>query len=64
MHHAADFSYRSLERLCRKQAAITSCADTRRELERMALEYQRLADWQDRQRPEGDRPPQERAFIL
>jgi hypothetical protein len=43
-------SYRSLEALCRAQAAITSCPDTRRELERMAIEYKASADWLDWQR--------------
>jgi len=53
MHHdIPDFSYRSLERLCRAQAAITSCAETRQELERMALEYKKSADWVDRQQAE------------
>jgi hypothetical protein len=56
MHHLANSSYRSLELLCREQAAVASTAATKRELECMALEYQRLADWQDRQRPEADRP--------
>jgi hypothetical protein len=55
MHCLANSSYRSLEILCRKQAAVASTAETKRELERMALEYQRLADWQERQRPEADR---------
>jgi hypothetical protein len=54
MHDLPD--YHSLELLCRQQAALTSTPDTRRELERMALEYKRMADWQDRQRPdEADR---------
>jgi hypothetical protein len=37
-HDLPNFSYRSLEAVCRAQAAMTSCPDTRRELERMALE--------------------------
>jgi hypothetical protein len=46
MHHdPPNISYRSLEALCREQAAMTSCPDTRRELERMALEYKTSADW-------------------
>lgn len=55
MHHLGDYSYRSLEYLCRTQAMLASTEQARRELERMALDYQRLADWQDRQRPEADR---------
>jgi hypothetical protein len=55
MHHLADSSYRSLELLCREQAALASTADIRRELERMAIEYKRLADWQDRQRTQQNR---------
>lgn len=46
-------SYRSLEALCRAQAAITSCPETRRELERMALEYKASADLLDGQRKGG-----------
>jgi hypothetical protein len=42
-------SYRSLEALCRAQAAIASCPEARRELERMALEYKASADRLDRQ---------------
>jgi hypothetical protein len=49
MHHLPNFSYRSLEFLCRKGAALASTADTRREMERLALEYKLLADWLDRQ---------------
>jgi len=54
MHHLANESYRSLELLCRKQAAISSSPSTRKELERMALEYKRLADWLDHQSPDPD----------
>jgi hypothetical protein len=39
MDHPPNFSYRSLELLCRKQAALSSTPDTRKKLERMALEY-------------------------
>ena len=49
-----DFSYRSLELLCRKQAALASSEETRRELEIMAGEYAVLADRADRQRTEPD----------
>jgi hypothetical protein len=48
-------SYRSLELLCRQQAKLSSTPDIRNELERMALEYKRLADWQERQWPETKR---------
>lgn len=51
----ANYSYRSLELLCRTQAALASTEQVRRELDRMAMDYQRLADWQDRQRIEADR---------
>jgi len=50
-----NFSYRSLELLCRKQAALASSEETRRELEIMAGEYAVLADRADRQRTEPDR---------
>ena len=49
-----NFSYRSLELLCRKQAALASSEETRRELEIMAGEYAVLADRSDRQRTEPD----------
>ena len=45
-------SYRSLELLCRRQARLSSNPDVQNELEHMALEYKRLADWQDEQWPE------------
>jgi len=45
-------SYRSLEALCRKEAVISTTPHTRRELETMALEYKRLADWLDRNGPQ------------
>jgi hypothetical protein len=51
MHPAPNFSYRSLELLCRQQAALAATASTRRELECMALEYKELADRLDRQQP-------------
>jgi hypothetical protein len=50
-----NFSYRSLELLCRKQAALASSEETRRELEIMAGEYAVLADRADGQRTEPDR---------
>jgi hypothetical protein len=45
-------SYRSLEQLCRKQAAIAATPSARKELERMALEYKEMADWLARQQSE------------
>jgi hypothetical protein len=54
MHHPADPSYRSLELLCRRQAALSSTPDAGRELLRMALEYERLADLQDKRTAEID----------
>jgi len=45
MPHLSNESYRSLELVCRQQAAIAATPETRTELERMALEYKRLADW-------------------
>ena len=51
MHRIAHLSYRSLELLCRQQAALAATASTRHELERMALEYKEQADRLDRQQP-------------
>jgi hypothetical protein len=48
-------SYRSLELLCREQAALSSSEEARRELEIMAGEYAVLADRADRERTECDR---------
>jgi hypothetical protein len=45
-------SYRSLESLCRQQAALSSNPAARRELEAMAREYAAMADWLERQWPE------------
>ena len=53
MHYPVDRSYRSLELLCRKQAAMSSTPATRKELERMAQEYKLLADGLDLQWPEA-----------
>jgi hypothetical protein len=47
-------SYRSLELLCHQQAELSSTLGTRKELERMALGYKRLADGLERQWPEVD----------
>jgi hypothetical protein len=41
-------SYRSLEHLYRRQAALSSNAGAKRELDKMAREYEQMADWQDR----------------
>jgi hypothetical protein len=37
--------YRSLERECHIQAAITGHKETRAELEKMEREYKAIADW-------------------
>src|SRR6185369_16881777 len=44
MHRLKNASYRSLERLCRIQAAIASSKEAKAVLEEMAEEYRRLAD--------------------
>ena len=55
MHESlANASYRSLESLCRQQAKLSANPKTRNELERMALEYKQLADWQEHQQPETE----------
>jgi hypothetical protein len=41
--------YRSLELLCRQQAAISITPEAKKELEGLAREYGMLADWLDRQ---------------
>jgi len=61
MHRQPKYYYRSLELLCRRQAALSSTSGTRNELERMALEYQRMADWLEQHPPgaqqeQADRP--------
>jgi hypothetical protein len=48
----ANVSYRSLELLCRQQAKLAATPDAQKELERMALEYKKLADWQEHQWPD------------
>ena len=50
----SDISYRSLELLCRKQAALSATPGTRKALEGMALEYKRLAEWEEGQVPVAD----------
>ncbi len=62
MDQPPKFSYRSLELLCRKQAAICATLDTRIELERMALEYKRLADRMERQWPMRNDPHESTAL--
>jgi uncharacterized lipoprotein YmbA len=52
MHHLVSESYRSLELLCRQQAALSSTTDARLELEAMAREYAAMADWLEQQWPE------------
>ncbi|WP_157786067.1 hypothetical protein [Bradyrhizobium yuanmingense] len=52
MDYLPNHSYRSLESLCRKQAAQTDSPETRRELEKMACEYRQLADLAERERRE------------
>jgi hypothetical protein len=49
MHHSPNAPYRSLELLCREQAALSSNKETRSALEAMASEYRKLADWVERQ---------------
>jgi hypothetical protein len=41
---------KSLERICRGQAALTTHKPTKRLLERIAEEYRRQADFQEHQR--------------
>ena len=53
MHHLPNYSYRSLELLCRQQARLACTPDARRELEHMAVEYKQMADWQDHQGSEA-----------
>jgi hypothetical protein len=56
MHHPEDPSYRSLEELCRQQAALSSTPAAREQLESMAREYAALARWQERRRQEENPP--------
>lgn len=49
--------YRSLERECHIQAAITGDKQTREELEKMEREYKAIADWlESRQQTEEQAP--------
>jgi hypothetical protein len=52
MYRLANESYRSLESLCRKQAALSLTSGARQELEAMAREYAAMADWLMRQSPQ------------
>jgi len=56
MHHPRNSSYRSLEELCRQQAALSATPAARAELESMAREYAALARWQESQCPEESPP--------
>jgi hypothetical protein len=47
-----DYPFRSLERLCKAQAALTSEDRTRQVLEEMALEYGRKAEQSEQVRPQ------------
>jgi hypothetical protein len=44
-----EVSYRSLERICQKQASITSDPEMRKALEEMARKYRDMADHEERQ---------------
>ena len=46
--------YRSLERQCRAQAALTAHEKARRELEKMELEYRTIADWLEARLADGE----------
>jgi hypothetical protein len=49
-------NYRSLQRECHIQAALTNNEKTRHELEKMEREYRALADCQERQQAEAEPP--------
>lgn len=49
--------YRTLERDCRLQAAITGHKETREELEKMAREYKALADGLEARQRVDQQPP-------
>jgi hypothetical protein len=51
--------YRSLERQCRNQLALTGHKEARQELEKMEREYRALAEWLERQLPAEQTPPSE-----
>lgn len=55
-----DRKYRSLERECRIQAAMTGDKQTREELEKMEREYKVIADWlESRQHADQQAPSEE-----
>jgi hypothetical protein len=55
MHDSpANFSYRSLERLCQKQAALASTKEARVALEAMAAEYREQAERLENEQPARD----------
>jgi hypothetical protein len=56
MEHQAE-SYRALERLCRRQAAISATPGARVALQRMSLEYQHLADQLEAEESHPRPPP-------
>jgi len=56
MHHPRNATYRSLEKLCRQQAALSATPAAREELESMAREYAALARRQEHQCPEESPP--------
>jgi hypothetical protein len=51
--------YRSLERQCHIQLALTGHKEARQELEKMEREYRLLAEWLERQLPAEQTPPSE-----
>ncbi len=57
MYQLANESYRSLELLCRQQAALSFTSGARQELEAMAREYAAMADWLVRQSVEQSEMP-------
>ena len=52
-------TYRSLERECHIQAAITGDKQTREELEKMEREYKIMADWLESRQQAGQQTPSE-----
>ena len=55
-----DRKYRSLERECHIQAAMTGDKQTREELEKMEREYKVIADWlESRQQADQQAPSEE-----
>jgi hypothetical protein len=52
-------NYRSLQRECHIQAALTGHEKARQELEKMELEYKAIADWLERQQTNDQSPSKE-----